>query len=78
MDCAPSPNCARTCDNYDQLLGCPPECGSFNCICPNGMVIDKEKNTCVEQTGCPGNYIIMYPHVHSFTCMVINWMLKLF
>ncbi|XP_065887926.1 matrilin-2-like isoform X3 [Dysidea avara] len=53
MECAPPANCAKTCDNYDLIQACPPECGNFDCMCPNGTVIDEDKNECVEQSECP-------------------------
>jgi len=54
MECVPPAICAQTCDNYDLLQECPPECGNFDCACPNGTVIDEDKNECVDRSECPG------------------------
>jgi len=54
MECAPPVICAPTCDNYDMPQACPPRCESFECVCPNGKVIDEDKNECVNQNECPG------------------------
>ena len=62
-ECAAHPNCVKTCNNTGELLVCQEECIINGCECPDGTVIDMDKNECVELGECPGmcvSYIISY------------------
>ena len=53
-ECASHPSCARTCNSTDPTI-CPAVCIINGCECPDGTVIDKDKNECVAPRECEGN-----------------------
>ena len=54
-DCARHPSCHKTCSNINEFrfVVCPQNCIPNGCECPNGTVVDKEKNECVDISECP-------------------------
>ena len=53
-ECALHTDCAKTCNNSGKLLVCSETCVTDGCECPDGTVIDLDKNECVELGECPG------------------------
>ena len=56
MGCASDKSCHLTCENQNTSIVCPLVCNLNGCQCPDGTVIDEDKNQCVEPTECPGIY----------------------
>ena len=53
--CAPHPDCTKYCNDTDEpLKSCLESCVVNGCECPNGTVVDEEKNACVPLSECPG------------------------
>ena len=59
-ECASHPDCHRTCYNVTDPIVCPAVCIVKGCECPEGTVIDKEKNECVTPNECKGNYVWLH------------------
>ena len=57
-ECASHPNCTITCTNTDKPVDCPEGCIFIGCECPNGTVVDEEKDACVPPSECPGTSIL--------------------
>ena len=80
-ECASHPDCAKTCSNTGELLACSERCIPNGCECPDGTVIDVDKNECVELGECPGmcisyiisNHIIIVWHLASYTGSKIRY-----
>ena len=51
--CALHPNCTKTCNNTNEFLICTQQCIPYGCECPDGMVVDEDKNECVPINECP-------------------------
>lgn len=60
-ECASHPNCTETCNNRNNPVACTQDCIPYGCECPNGTVVDEERNECVAPSGCPGK-----SSVHEF------------
>ena len=56
-ECASHPGCHQTC-NTTGSVACPAVCIVNGCECPNGTVIDEDKNECVAPSECTGSYIL--------------------
>lgn len=56
--CASHPDCAKTCKNRTEV-GCIQQCIPYGCECPDGTVIDEQKNECVAESECPGMSVLM-------------------
>ena len=52
-ECASHPGCHRTC-NTTGPVACLPVCIINGCECPDGTVIDEDKNECVAPKECEG------------------------
>ena len=53
--CAPHLDCTKYCNDTDEpLKSCIESCVVNGCECPNGTVVDEEKNACVPLGECPG------------------------
>ena len=66
-DCASDPGCHPTCGDTAPI-SCPAICIINGCECPNGTVIDEDKNECVAPSECTG----MYVHHCTYACMALN------
>ena len=53
-ECASHPNCHQTCNTTGSVV-CPRACIVNGCECPDGTVIDEDKNECVAPRECEGN-----------------------
>ena len=63
-ECALHSDCAKTCSNSGELLACTEACVTDGCECPDGTVIDEDRNECVQLGECPGMYV--YPvYLHN-------------
>ena len=65
--CASDPSCHQICNNNEPII-CPAVCIFNGCECPNGTVIDEDKNECVAPSECTG----MYVHHCTYVCMALN------
>ena len=65
MDCASLESCHLTCENRNTPLFCPLVCNLNGCQCPDGKVIDEDKNQCVDPTECPGMYPLTKHKIHD-------------
>ena len=54
-ECASHPNCHGTC-NTTEPLPCPFVCVVNGCECPEGTIIDEDKNECVTPNECEGRH----------------------
>ena len=52
-ECASHPSCARKCNSTYPII-CPRVCNVNGCECPDGTVIDEDKNECVAPSECEG------------------------
>ena len=52
-ECASHPGCHQTC-NTTEPVACPAVCIVNGCECPDGTVIDEDKNKCVTPRECEG------------------------
>ena len=66
-ECALHPSCQQTCNNNETLI-CLTVCVVHGCQCPNGTVIDEDKNECVAPSECTG----MYVHHCTYVCMAFS------
>ena len=57
-ECASHPNCTKTCNNRNNPVACIQACIPYGCECPNGMVVDEERNECVATSECPGKSVV--------------------
>ena len=55
VECAPHPSCQLACNSTGNEV-CPLSCQINGCVCPNGTVIDWEKNQCVTPNECRGKH----------------------
>ena len=61
MDCALDERCANTCDNRNNSIQCPFPCVVRGCQCPEGKIVDKLTNECVEPAKClPSMFSMIY------------------
>ena len=57
-ECASHPDCHRRCNATGQTVNCPSLCIVNGCECPEGTVIDENKNECVPPSNeCTGMYV---------------------
>ena len=56
-ECASHPDCHQTCNTTGSVV-CPRVCIVNGCECPDGTVIDEDKNECVPPSNCEGIIII--------------------
>ena len=57
-ECAAPASCHRTCNSTDGGV-CNAICIINGCECPDGTVIDEEKNECVAISECKGMYMLI-------------------
>ena len=70
-ECASHPSCHQTCNNNETVL-CPEICIVNGCECPDGTVIDEDKNECVAPSECIGMYIRSIANYYIYLHMAIN------
>ena len=54
-ECASPPSCHQTCNSTGPTV-CPSICIINGCECPDGQVIDEERNECVTPNECKGKH----------------------
>ena len=54
--CASHPGCHQTC-NTTEPVACPAVCIVNGCECPDGTVIDEDKNKCIAPSECEGTQL---------------------
>ena len=57
-ECASHPGCHQTCNSTNTTV-CPAVCIINGCECPNGTVIDENRNECVTPSECAGIQTIL-------------------
>ena len=52
-ECASHPNCTKTCNNSFEFTPCDQQCVPYGCECPDGKVVDEDRNECIDTIECP-------------------------